>query len=142
MWNIFQIVAQQKVVDESHPDEDKLAEMEGQVEELLKIWEGASENSRELKEGVTKLNKKIKDIQSNKVSKNTQPPIYNIEIVVTYWDGITRKMYTITLQAHLKSMFRRCKLKLPSFNSFAWMVFGSFRIVQLMSKNRKSENRT
>ena len=41
--------------------------MEGQVEELLKIWQGASENSRELKEGVTKLNKKIKDIQSNKV---------------------------------------------------------------------------
>ena len=53
--------------------------MEGQVEELLKIWEGASENSRELKEGVTKLNKKIKDIQSNKVitpSPNLRDVIY------------------------------------------------------------------
>ena len=45
--------------------------MEGQVEELLKIWQAASENSRELKEGVTKLNKKIKDIQSNKASTPT-----------------------------------------------------------------------
>ena len=44
--------------------------MEGRVEELNKVWQEAMENSRERKEGVTKLNKKIKDIQSNKVSHN------------------------------------------------------------------------
>ena len=64
---IAQIIAQQKVVDESHPDENQLAEMEGRVEDLNKVWQEAIENSRERKEGVTKLNKKIKDIQSNKV---------------------------------------------------------------------------
>ncbi len=69
----MQIVAQQKVVDESHPDEDQLAEMEARVEELNKVWQEAIENSRERKEGVTKLNKKIKDIQSNKVSQSVIP---------------------------------------------------------------------
>jgi len=63
-----QISGQQKVVEESHPDEDRLAEMEARVEELLKVHEAARENSREIREGVAKLNKKIKDIQSNKVT--------------------------------------------------------------------------
>ena len=62
-----QISAQQKVVDESHPDEARLAEMEAKVDELLKVYEAARENSREIREGVSKLNKQIKDIQSHKV---------------------------------------------------------------------------
>lgn len=62
-----QIVEQQKVVDESRPDEDELAEKQGQCDALLADYEAAKENSREIKEGVSKLNKKIREVQSGKV---------------------------------------------------------------------------
>jgi hypothetical protein len=70
-----QIGEQQKVVDDSKPDEGQLAEKEAVMETLLREYEAAKENSRELKEEVKKLNKKIKDVQSSKVS----PPLEIIQ---------------------------------------------------------------
>jgi phage shock protein A len=48
------------------------------VEELQKEYEASKENSKELKEGVAKLNKKIKDIQNNKVTISVRPTFHSI----------------------------------------------------------------
>lgn len=63
-----QIVDQQKVVDESKPDEGELAEKQARCDALLAEYEAAKENSKEIKEGVSKLNKKIREVQSGKVN--------------------------------------------------------------------------
>lgn len=98
-----QIVAQQKIVDESHPDEERVSEMEERVEQLMRELETASENSREIKEGVNKLSKKIKDIQNNKV-KSVQAKLDNVN---TQLDKVKKEI--TRLEVECKSSDRNLK---------------------------------
>ena len=57
-----QIKDQQKIVQEAKADPKKIKELEKRAQELLQIFEEASEAARGTKENVNKLNKKIKEI--------------------------------------------------------------------------------
>ena len=76
-----QIIAQQKVVDDSKPDEGQLAEKEAALEGLLRDFEAAKEVSSELKEEVKKLNKKIKDVQNSRVLKSSKKNLKSSQIL-------------------------------------------------------------
>lgn len=52
---------------ESKPDMAKVKTLEEKVDGLLKDFEEATENSRDIREGVKEMNKKIQHIQNSKV---------------------------------------------------------------------------
>jgi structural maintenance of chromosome 4 len=127
-----QIKEQKKIVEESRPDKAKLKELEKKCDQLQKIYDGASEAAREIKENVSKLNKKIKDIHTSKV-KSVQG---KLDAVKGQLDKVKKEL--TRLEVGIKSAERDLKKSKDKCDSYDLEVNEAENKMREMKKERES----